>query len=137
MRFEIGELPETPLTAAAAFHTEVLPLLEHALIEPLEEAIGAAMLEGDDAIVRDNALPSETGGRSLLLIFTPADHTHHAWRVAVVQSLAREHAPFRVNAVASEEPDAIAAAEHYCAAAPGVTGQYWSLDGNGAGSVLS
>lgn len=73
----------------------------------------------------------------LVLVFAPADHTHRGWRLAAVQQLARDHAPARVNAVASDDEAAIAAAAAWLAAAPGVTGQYLPLDGNGAQALLS
>ncbi len=66
-------------------------------------------------------------GDSLTLVFDPADHPHRAWRLAVVQGLARDWAPLRVNAVASADEDAILAAATYLADAPGVTGQYLPL----------
>jgi hypothetical protein len=77
-----------------------------------------------------------TGIDNLVLRFPPADHTQRAWRLAAVQELARELAPLRVNAVASDEEKAIAAAVAYLETAPGVTGQYLPLDGNGAEEVL-
>jgi hypothetical protein len=64
---------------------------------------------------------------ALTLVFAPADHTHRAWRLAVVQGLARRWAPIRVNAVASEQEGAILAAHTYLEHAPGVTGQYLPL----------
>lgn len=76
----------------------------------------------------------------LLLVFPAADHTHRGWRLAAVQSLARAAAPHRVNAVAGGDAAAIATAEAYLAAAPGVTGHLLALgdgsDGRGAGAVL-
>jgi hypothetical protein len=111
----VGALPGEPLAAAARFHAEVLPGVL-SLLDP-----GG---HGDDLL-------------DLTLIFAPADHTHKAWRLAVIQSLARAHAPLRINAVASDQENAIAAAERYLVEAPGVTGQYWALDGNGAGEMLS
>jgi hypothetical protein len=75
-------------------------------------------------------------GADVLIVFPPADHSHRAWRLAAVQGLARQHAPLRVNAVASDDDAAIAGAAAYLAAAPGVTGQYLPLDGTGAGAVI-
>ena len=72
-----------------------------------------------------------------VLVFTPADHTHRAWRLAVVQGLARQYAPVRVNAVAADDEKAITAATDYLAGAGGITGQYLPLDGNGAEALLS
>ena len=110
----VGVLPAEALAAAARFHAQVLPRAE-------------AMLAA--------------GGASLTLVFAPADHTHRAWRLAVVQGLAREHAPVRVNAVASEDEAAIAAACDWLESAAGVTGQLLPLarlpvDSHGAGAVI-
>lgn len=107
--FRVGPLPDAALAAAARFHGEVLP------------RVLAELARGED----------------LVLVFAPADHTHRGWRLAVVQQLAREHAPLRVNGLAAEDDAAVAAAEAYLASAPGVTGQYLPLDGNGAGGLLS
>jgi hypothetical protein len=67
----------------------------------------------------------------LTLVFGPADHTHRAWRLAVVQGMARRLAPIRVNAVASVDEVAILAADTYLSQAPGVTGQYLPLQSAG------
>ena len=75
-------------------------------------------------------------GEDLLLVFPPADHTHQAWRLAAVQQLARDLAPRRVNAVASQSEAAIASAATYLASAPGLTGQVLALDDAGAGPVI-
>lgn len=99
-------LPDDPLSAAAAFHTDWL-----------------------------GKLVPPRNGKDILLVFAPADHTHGGWRLAAVQGLARETAPIRVNGVASEDEAAIAAALEYLANAPGVTGQYWPLDAAGAGGA--
>jgi hypothetical protein len=76
----------------------------------------------------DQWLPeARTCDENLLLVFAPADHAHRKWRLAVVQELAREAAPRRVNAVASGDEEAIGQAEGYLADAPGITGQYLRL----------
>jgi hypothetical protein len=105
----VGALPAGTLAAAAQFHADVLPAVQQAL----------------------------AGGGDLILVFAPADYTHRGWRLAAVQQLARDNAPVRVNALASDDETAIAAAVRYIETAEGVTGQYLPLDGNGAGSVLS
>ncbi len=106
-RLQVPLLPDLPSAAAAAFHREILPQ-------------AAALLAEDDTC--------------LTLLFAPADHTHRAWRLAAVQSLAREHAPARVNAIAGGGDTAAALA--YLEAAEGVTGQYLPLDDVGAGAVV-
>lgn len=93
----VGVLPDEPLCAAARFHADFLPQIAPA------------------------------GDAALTLVFDPADHTHREWRLAVVQGLARRLAPMRVNAVASADEVAIAAADTYLDNAPGVTGQYLPL----------
>jgi hypothetical protein len=100
----VGPLPQEALAAAAAFHQEVLPRV-------LERIA--------------------SGPPHLLLAFDPADHAHHAWRLAAVQGLARESVPVRINGVASDNEAAIAASLRYLSEAPGVTGQYWPLDATG------
>lgn len=104
----VSGLPTAASAATAAFHADWLDQAV-ALLEP-----------GDD----------------LVLLFPPADHTHTAWRLAAVQSLAREHAPLRVNGLASSDEAAITAALAYLSAADGVTGQLLSLDSAGAGTVV-
>jgi len=102
-------LPGESLSAAADFHARLLP----GILETLSGGVD-----------------------HLTIVFAPADHTHRGWRLAVVQELAREHAPVRVNGLVSGEETAIAAAEAWLAEAKGVTGQLLALDGNGAGQVL-
>jgi hypothetical protein len=104
-RIAVDDLPGDPLAAASVFDQHWLPYAEETLAA------------GDD----------------LLLAFAPADHTHRAWRLAVITGLARKYTPLRVNGVAGEGA-ALGEAERYLAAAPGVTGQYLQLDGNGAGN---
>ena len=106
---EVQPLPDLPSAAAAAFHLEYLHR--------------AAVL------LRD-------GAQCLTLMFTAADHTQRGWRLAAVQTLAREHAPARVNAIAGGSASAIKAALTYLSAADGVTGQYLLLDDLGAGLVV-
>ena len=103
----VGSLAEAPLAAAAQFYAEVLPQI-------------AAAPEAE-----------------LVLVFEPADYTHRGWRLAAVQQLARDRAPLRVNALAGDDEQAILAALAYLGTAPGVTGQYLPLDGEGAGALLS
>jgi hypothetical protein len=105
----VGALPAEALAASVHFHAVVLPRV-------------LAVLDR---------------GESVTLVFAPADHRHRAWRLAVVQGLARQYAPLRINALASDDEEAIAAAAAYLAAAEGITGQYLPLDGNGAEEVLS
>ncbi|MFD2578051.1 Rossmann fold domain-containing protein [Novosphingobium colocasiae] len=50
--------------------------------------------------------------------------------------MARDMAPRRVNALVSDDPDAIAAALVWLDRAAGVTGQLFDLDGVGAGPVV-
>ena len=107
-RLDVTGLPVLPSAAAAVFHGEWIELAK---------AAGAA--------------------EALTLVFTPADHTHTGWRLAAIQTLAREAAPRRINAIASDDPDAISAALAYLATAEGLTGQYLQLDSAGAGAVVS
>ncbi len=103
----VSGLPQGALAAAAEFYARVLP-----------------------------SLNPPRAGEDLLIVFPPADHTHAGWRLAAVQQLARDLAPLRVNAVASESEAAIAAATDYLGRAPGLTGQLLELDDAGAGRVV-
>jgi len=94
----IEGLPEEAVDAAARFYGEWLPKARALLDPPL-------------------------AGEDLVLVFPPADHTHRAWRLAAVQNLAREAPPRRVNAIAGNEEQAIAAALAWLADALGITGQ--------------
>lgn len=82
-------------------------------------------------------VPTLSGSGDLVLVFPPADHTHTAWRLGTVQSLARARVPGRVNAVGGGSAAAVDAAIAYLAGAPGLTGQYLPLDDSGAGPVVS
>ncbi|MEN7535781.1 Rossmann fold domain-containing protein [Aurantiacibacter flavus] len=98
------DLPASALDAAAQFHASLVPLVrEQAQEHPL-----------------------------VVIDFAAADHSNASWRQAVVGQLARELAPVRVNAIASqtEAQEARARALEYLARAPGVTGQVLCLDGN-------
>lgn len=103
----VGALPDSALAAAAEFHARVLPELRVAV------------------------------GDNLVVVFEPASHEHRAWQLAVVQQLARDHAPRRVNAIESDDRAATAAAVEYLENAPGLTGQLLRLDRNGASALLS
>lgn len=108
--YEVSGLPEAPLAAAASFHARHIPLIE----------LGLAAAEGD-----------------LVITFPAADHTHHGWRLAAVQMLARAHAPLRINAVAGGNDAAVLAATRYIELAPGLTGQLIGLDPVGSGPVIA
>ena len=114
---EVGPLPENPLAAAAEFHAEVLPRVL--------------------AMADDLWLAGLDPTSHVTLVFAPADHLHRAWREAAIQTIARECAPIRINAVASVDEAALAAATAWLAGAPGVTGQFLTLDSHGAGAVLA
>ncbi len=92
-----GGLPEAPLDAAAAFHARIVP----------------------DVRI---AMPRN---RDIAIIFDPADHTHHAWRLAAIQELAREAAPCRINGVVASRSDFAGLAQvlNFVHANEGVTGQ--------------
>ena len=81
-------------------------------------------------------VPSLPDAGDLVLVFPAADHTHAAWRLAAVQSLARSRVPGRVNALSGGSEAARKAALAYLAAAPGLTGQVLPLDDTGAGLVI-
>ncbi|UVI38473.1 Rossmann fold domain-containing protein [Qipengyuania spongiae] len=100
----IEALPEEPLSAAGRFHVEWLAKAEEALAS-------------DD----------------LMLALDPADHRHRDWRRTIARDLARKHTPRQVNIVSGEDATVFAAFAAYLEAAPGITGQYFEGDGQGAG----
>lgn len=96
----VGPLPEGAVEASARFHADMLP-----------QALGMLSnlsLAGDD---------------HLALVFPPAARDHRAWRLAVVEDLARAAAPVRVNGVVGDDEVAIAETLAFLETAPGVTGQ--------------
>jgi hypothetical protein len=74
---------------------------------------------------------ARTASRSedTVMVFPAAPHDHRGWRLAAVQNLAREAAPKRVNGIAGDDNEAIAATLLWLASAPGVTGQLLAVDG--------
>ncbi len=141
-------LPEGALEAAAVFYADWLPKLPPLQGRGTSEAGGEARAGNPDVAIEAGKVrstrtsPTPTAwvpspkGEDVTIIFPPADHTHRGWRLAAVQSLARDLAPVRVNAVASNDEAAIQSALAYLAAAPGLTGQCLPLDGAGAGLVI-
>lgn len=105
----LGPLSEDALEAAAYFHEHLLPSIEMTVL---------------------------AGADPLTLVFLPAGQEHRAWRLAAVQGLARRFAPSRINALESDDRDAIASAQRWLDGAGGVTGQLFPLDSTGAGGVL-
>jgi hypothetical protein len=99
-------LPDDPLAAAAAFHSEIVLQVRAARHQP-----------------------------ALVVLFTPADPAHAAWRLAAIQQLAREAAPAtRINAVVANPANEEATAEvvRYALGAPGITGQIIEVHGAAA-----
>ena len=96
----VDSLPEGALDAAAAFHAEWLPRAREALA-------------GSDALV---------------LVLPRAAYDHRGWRLAVVQELAREVAPKRVNGVVGDEERAVAPTLDWLAQAPAITGQLLAVE---------
>jgi hypothetical protein len=94
-------LPDLPLDAAAAFHSEWLPPARAAIAE----------------------------GRDLALVFPTTGHEHRGWRLAAVQELAREAAPLRLNALVGSDEAGLAAMLGWLAQARAITGQILTVDG--------
>jgi hypothetical protein len=102
---KVGPLPDGALKAAAEFHADVLP-----------------------DVLAELGMDPPRSGEDLVLVFGPASYDHRGWRLAVVQDLAREAAPTRVNAIVGHDEGAIADALAYLEAAPGVTGQLLAVE---------
>ena len=96
IRLDISGLPDEPVAAAEVFYADWLARVREAL---------------------DHA-------EAVVLVLPPADHTHRDWRLGAVRSLARQHAPKRVNMTAGSVAEAVDGIADYLASAPGVTGQY-------------
>jgi len=107
-------LPDSPLDAAAHFLAELVPLAREAL-----QGGGPKQWPG----------PGLKEVDALAIVFPPAGKEHYGWRLAVVQELAREAAPKRVNGVVGDHPRAIDEATDWLANAPGITGQLLAVDG--------
>ena len=133
----VGALPDDPLAAAAEFYRRILADLSPL---PFRGGAGGGVCQTDTAPTdRPHPNPSPEGeGLSdcLTLVFNPAPHAHRDWRKAAVATLAREKAPTRINAIASDDEAAITAALAWLEAAPAITGHYLPLDGTGAGLVV-
>ncbi|VVT11941.1 Rossmann fold domain-containing protein [Erythrobacter sp. EC-HK427] len=91
-------LPAKPLDAAAEFAARFLPKIRA-------------------------ALPAD-----IVILFDPADHPHDSWRRAMVEELAREAVPGRVNAVVGMDVAAVEETVAFLERAPGVTGQVFTTN---------
>jgi len=103
------ELPDSPLDAAAHFHSEHVPLARELLKDGLPRVPGAL----EDVSDLD----------ALAFVFPPAGHEHQGWRLAAIQALAREAAPKRVNGVVGPDSDAVNRTTNWLADANSITGQ--------------
>ena len=135
----VGPLPDRATEAAAEFHAKVVPVILHpprhgegdhakhdggarAAIQTLE-----ARDQPPVPLRHPSAGPPPPVGEDLVLIFPPAPYDHHGWRLAAVQDLARAAAPARVNGIAGDDAEAIAATLAWLERAPGITGQLLSV----------
>ena len=92
--------------------------------------LGTLLLSiASSAPILPRARAALAAGEDLALVFAPAPPSHHAWRLAAVQELAREATPRRVNGVAGIEGVALDETLDWLATAPGVTGQLLEVDG--------
>jgi len=106
LQIAVPGLPDDPLDAAQDFYKSTLPTIRDILAEGLPDA--PWKLEDLDLII---------------IRFPHADHAHLAWRIAVVQELAREAVPVRVNAIAGGSETAAEEVVALLSDAPGITGQ--------------
>ena len=99
----------------------------------------AAPLEAEQVFLSEHLQTAQRmmAEADLLIMLPSADHTHRAWRLAVVQELARAAPPRRVNMIAGTDRNAISATAEFLATAEGVTGQYLVTDGPGLDFAVS
>lgn len=100
MRFDVPRLSDEALAAAAAFHGEVLGEVEAAMAD----------------------------AACLTLVFADAPRDHRGWRLAMVQGLARQYAPIRVNAIAGGDAQSCGRILGWLDQAGAITGQLLELD---------
>ncbi|APE28209.1 Rossmann fold domain-containing protein [Aurantiacibacter gangjinensis] len=98
VRIVARDLPDTPLDAAAAFHSRIVPQVRR------------------------------QSGADIAVLLDHADHAHDSWRKAAIEELAREAAPCRLNAVIGPDGEACDAVCAFLDSAPGVTAQLFTTD---------
>jgi len=98
----VRDLPDVPLDAAAEFYKLVPGIRDDFKTYP---------------------------GFNLTIVFDPAGHEHHAWRLAAIQALAREVAPAgRVNGLVGKDIGPVQQTCEWLQKAPGITGQLLAVD---------
>lgn len=138
MHFDVPRLPDEALAAAAAFHGEVLDLIEVALLALHPLPLGRGEGEGAanaGSTVSHHANPDLPPGASerregegLTLVFPDSQREHRGWRLAAVQGLARKHAPLRINAIEGGDAPAREAMIAWLNGAGAITGQLLALE---------
>lgn len=98
--------------------------------------LAAAPLDAAAQFGRDRLAMTRAATDDVIVLFATADHTHASWRKAMIEELAREAAPRRVNGVvAGSGANGQTGANEvmdYLARAPGVTGQVLEVAGSNA-----
>ena len=97
IRYDADGPTDDPVAAVAHFHREHL------------EAVEAMLREG----------------RSVAIVFPPANHEHREWRETVATMLARKYTPLRCNSVAGADVGPLLT---YLESAEAITGQYLVAD---------
>ena len=96
-------------------------------------------LEAASTFYGHHVKPIEVG-LSVLDILTvqlPAvPETHEQYLRAAMGALARKVAPRRINAISGNDDAAMERAAAWLASAPGITGQYFAVDGAGPQAAL-
>ena len=110
------DLSDDPLDASTEFLTEVAP----AARKMLSSSGPVPGLQSSDTL------------DAVAFVFSGVTKEHYGWRLAAIQSLAREAAPKRVNGVAGDDYETSRAATDWLANAPGITGQLLAVDGKTA-----
>ena len=97
---------KNPLDSAELFYRECLP------------GIRRQLGNESNPCTRDGAI----------IVFRNGWPNHRAWRLAVIQELARESAPKRVNGIVAPDHAEIRPTVEWLTQAPGVTGQLLEIE---------
>jgi hypothetical protein len=106
----LGDLPGTPIDAAAHFASKHAPEARELLMQGGWRSMGLA-----------------EEPQALTYVFPAGGKDHEGWQRALIQALARDVAPKRVNGVIGDGLASTDEATEWLGGAPGVTGQIFTV----------